>query len=228
MNTDAKTFAAFVRKATLAGNIPTCIVRFGPAGCDVRSNNANSSAVIAHMNGAFEPMTLIIRNTSTFIDVLEQFEGDINIVTGTNAVFVRNEEREASVVMAEESFVENELTADPPFMSKFTADFPVPVSVMKRINTNSRMLKAPRVQFKVKGGVLTVTAGNAGFDSMTEKLNVHFEDVSAVFGEPLAAVVTVLDDSLRVSLRQDFPVRIIEMNDKWCVKYYVAPIIEDV
>lgn len=227
MNLDAKTFSAFMRKATLAGAIPTCIVRFGPKGCDVRSNNANASAVIAHMNGAFEPMVLIIRNTSTFIDVLEQFEGGIDIVTGQNAVFVRNEEREASVIMAEESFVENELTADLPFMAKFTTDFPMPVSVMKRINTNTRMLKAPRVQFKVKDNALSVAVGNAGFDSMTEKLAVKFEDVSAVFGEPLSAVVGVLDDSLRVSLRQDFPVRITESCDKWTIKYYVAPIIED-
>ena len=227
MKIDAERTAALVHKATLGGIVTNCVLRFDEGTLRINSKDGVQVAVNAIMNGAFEPLVLPIKDSVMFVKTLKTFDGTPTLVVEGNTLVISEDAREARIVLASEEFCDGELKNELPFLSKYDGEFPVSKSMTDRTLHNMDVVKSEEIGVSVKDGVLNMTTGDSKFDRLTERASVHYKNAASVYGAPLVETLKVVDDSLRFSLNDNFPLRVVETGENYSVHYYVAPIVRE-
>lgn len=224
MKINNKLFSEFFKKCTLNGRIMTCVIRSDGKEINVKTKFGNTTAVLGKLTLVSEVFNFPVKDSAKLLKILETFGDKISIEVNDNIMKVFDENREAEIILADESYIDNEITKDAPFT--YEGSFDVKSSLLKDSIRNASIVNSKDYLFEVKDNVFYVTIGDKNFDKMTEKVAVKFADCKSNFGEIITDVVAVLDKDLKIFLKNDYPIKIEETTKDMSIIYVVAQIVK--
>ncbi len=224
MKIDAKKIHNFLKKCSLDGKIETCVLRGDTVNNNmtIKVKNGNSIAVFGMLKTTTEDFSFPIKSARTLLKVLQTFSGNIYMEKKDNLLKIYDESREANIVLADESFIDNDLKEELKF--EYEGDMKIKHELFKNAVKNADIVGSDTLYVEVKDNILTITTGKANFDKMTEKVKVDYKNCLNELGKISFDVIQVLDSDLTVSMKTDYPIKIREGTEDMNVIYYVAPL----
>jgi len=222
MKIDSKKLYTFVKKTTLNGAIETCVIRGSNEGLKINVRNGNAIAVYGLLKDVKDEITLPIKSSTILLNILNAFNDKITIEVKGNMLKIFNEFREAEIVLSSEEFIENELKEKVPF--EYSGDVSVQSSILKQALKNKEIIKGDTLVVEVKNNVLSILTGKVNFDKMIEKTKVDYADCTNELGAISFDVINVLEGLVKLSMKTDYPIKIVESDEEKNIQYFIAPL----
>jgi len=222
MKVDAKEFHEFIKKCSLNGRIDTCIIRGDDNGLTIKVRSGNAVAVAGQLTTIKENITLPIKSTSTLLRILSTFTDKVMMEKKENVLKIYDEEREAEIVLAGEEFIENDLKEDLKFT--YEGDMTVKGEMFRRALTNRDIVRGETMLLEVKDNIFSISTQREKSDKMVEKCKVDYKDCRNEMGQVAVDVFQILGEEVRVAMKTDYPVKIVDATEDMKVVYHIAPL----
>ena len=179
-------------------------------------------------NGAFEQYEDIgnvgLNDLSTVIKVLDRFDETIAIKKEGNLLTIKSGNKKVDIELVAESFLETD-SGEPKL--EFSETLMVPATALKNIFNDIKLNKDAVMTLETEDKKLKVT--NTGKYKFVNEIAAPTctGGTKVNLGEPFIDVITNLDGNLELSLKSDYPVKIMEKTENSIITIIVAPRVED-
>jgi hypothetical protein len=232
MKIKTKTLVNFLKKARMEGDqqINECILHFQKEGMKMNVNSPSQQArTISWLKtSAFKEYEEIgkvgVNDMVNMIKVLDRFGEIITLTVTGNLMSVKSEGKSVDIELVAESFLSTD-TGEPNL--EFTDTFTIPASkiaeVIKDVSLNDDAVITIQTEDK------KVKISNTGKYKFVHEIAAPTVKGGVIvkLGEPFINAVINLDANLELSIRSDYPVKIMEKTDDSIITLIVAPRVDD-
>lgn len=225
-------FIRFLKKATMDGKqqVVETILDFGKEGIKMNSNSENKlSRAMAHLKiSGFEKYEEIgkvgMNDISNLTKVLSRFGEKIKLKKEGNVLEVKSGNKKVEIELVSENLIKTD-TGEPEL--EFTDTFEITSRELKGIFEDVSINKDAEILIKTEDKKVIFT--NTGKYKFENKLasDTCKGGSQVKFGMPLIDALRNLDGDLEISIRTDYPMKILEKTDNTTVTVLVAPMVED-
>ena len=162
-----------------------------------------------------------ILNMSTFHKVLKQYSGEVTITKNNNVMLITDGRTDFELVLPH-----SELIKESPKVSSLQYDttFNIDSGVLKTFSKNSDILdKGLSININCKPKNVTLESGSDDKCRVSIIVNELNDNITVKFGIPLRNVISVLDGTVSLSLKNEYPAKVLMKNENYTVTYIVAP-----
>jgi hypothetical protein len=223
--------SGFLNKSKMSDEqeIKECILDFGKDGLKINANDpAKQARSMAWLKTtAFENYEQIdkigMNDLNTIVKVLDRFGEKITLKKEGNLLTISGEGKKVDIELVSETFLDTD-TGEPKleFEDIFTITSNQLSSIIKDVQLN-------------KDAIITITTedkkvkfSNTGKYKFVNELqaNTCKGGVNVKLGKPFINAVAQLDNNLDLSVKTDYPVKIMEKTDNSVITIIVAPRVE--
>lgn len=232
MKIKTKTLVNFLKKTRMEGDqqINECLLRFDKEGLKINANSPSQQArVMAWLKtSAFKEYEDIgnigVNDLVTIVKVLERFGEMISISVEGNLMSVKGDNKSVDVELISETFLSTD-TGEPnlQFDDTFVLSSNQLGNIIKDIQLNK---DAELILETDKKKVIFSNTGKYKFRNEIEAVSCK-GGVKAKFGEPFINAVSNLDGNLELSVKNDYPCKIMEKLEDSIITIIVAPRVEN-
>jgi hypothetical protein len=232
MKIESSVLKSFVVKATMGGALPSMVMRVSNDGITAQLKDLSNAAMTTAKLSPDkvkekEDMVLCIKNTDMLIKSLGSFSGEVELKKNENILSIFNAERQINIVLSTEEFIDCNLPKIPDSLANaFDGGINLQTDILRKIVSDMAIVDGDKILVEVKDKKLTLNTGAKDFDNISMKVNVEYNDVLSTYGELLAKAITVIGDKVNMSLKSNFPIRLVEDADGIKCTYIIAPIVE--
>lgn len=232
MKIKTKVFTAFLKKTRMEGTqmLPEAILKFEKDGLKINANSQPKQARVMSWlrTGAFQQYEELgsvgLNDLSTVVKVLDRFDEDINIKKEGNLLTISGGNKKVDIELVAESFLDTD-SGEPKLV--FDETLVVPATSLKSIFADVKLNKDAIMTLKTEEKKLKVS--NTGKYKFVNEIEAPTckGGITVKMGEPFIDVVTNLDGNLELSMKNDYPIKIMEKTENSIVTIIVAPRVED-
>jgi hypothetical protein len=228
MKVKTKTLVAFLKKSRMDGSqaIGEAILRFGKEGLKI---NANSEAKQARVMSWLKTNAFVeyeelgnvgMNDLNNVIKVLDRFGEQVSIKKEGNLLTVIGEGKKVDIELVSESFLDTE-TGEPAL--EFDETFTVPMTTFNSIFNDIKINKDAIMTIETIEKKVKIT--NTGKYKFVNEIAAPSckGGVKVSMGEPFIDAISNLDGVLEVSIKSDYPAKIMEKTETSVITIIVAP-----
>ena len=228
MKVKTKILSTFLKKVRMTGTqqITQAILRFGEDGLKVNANGEAKQSRVMGLLGkkAFDEYEVLgnvgMNDLSNVIKVLERFGEVITLKKTGNVLTIKGDSKTVDIELVDENFILED-TGEPNL--EFTDIFDITWAKLNDIIKDVQMNKDAVMTIKTAPKVVAFTnTGKYKFTTTVEAPTCK-GTVSVNFGQPFIDVVAELEGTLQVSVKTDYPCKIIEKLENSFINIIVAP-----
>lgn len=230
MKIKTKVLTGFLKKfkMTESESITEAIFKFEKEGLKIRATSpAQLSQSIAWLKtNAFDEYEEIgnigVNDLSNVVKVLERFGEVITLKKEGNVLTVKGEGKTVDIELINENFITSE---NEPVL-EFTDTFDIKATKLKEIIKDVMINKDAVITVKTaEKSVMFTNTGKYKF-STTMEAPMCKGGVKVSFGEPFVLATAELDGNLQISVRDDFPCKVMEKTETSVIVLIIAPRVE--
>lgn len=232
MKIKTKILSNFLRKTIMDGTqkIDEAILNFEKDGLKITANSkAQQSRVTAWLKKeAFKEYeefgNVGMNELSTVINVLNRFEEFVTIKKEGNLLTIKGDNKKVDVELVSEDFLKTD-TGEPAL--EWDETFNMTSTALKGIFNDVTINKDAVIQLETKNK--TVTFSNTGkykFEN-TIKAETCKGGTKVKFGEPLIDATKQLDGNLEISVKTDYPTKVMEKSETSVISFIIAPRVDE-
>jgi hypothetical protein len=227
-----KKLTTFLNKIRLSGKqmLEDCVLNFEEAGLKVARNNLVQTARVM---GVLKTVSFIqyeaigkvaLNDMRNIVEVFERFGDEITLKKEGNLLTINSEKKSVDIELVDENFLSTD-SVEPTLT--FDDTFSVQSNTIKDIFKDVRMNKDSTIKIITTDKKVNIkNTGKYKFNSIID-CNTVKGGVEVGFGEPFMDVITNLDGNLEISVKSDYPAKIIEKTEDSIISIIVAPRVED-
>lgn len=227
MKVDSKVLSKFLDKVTIGGDgVKDGVVNFSEEGFSVTVLDSSNTVWICgklkkELFKDYKPLGKVaIANFNVLKGVVSRYSEEMEVSLNENVLVFSSKNREFEVVLPDLETVSKE--KDEPKL-EYVNVLKLESSFLKEAVKNADTLeKGLGVTFLSKEDKLVAECGNDDRGREIVEVEGLKEDLDVKFGEPFRKVVSVLDGSLKVSLKSDYPVKVEYSDTEMELKFIVA------
>ena len=231
MKIQADILRKFIQKTSLNGLIEGSVIEFTDNGIKIWNRNVQGSVAIFGLLKKecikdYEVKSNIgIKSNSVLLKLLKRFVGEIEFVSINNVLTIVNEKKKVEIVEGNENYIDSKITQE---INLEYSNAPLNISVDIFTNSVNNMsdLEAMHLKIIINNKVMELIAGEEGFNKVSERHNIEYDNMNVMVGTVFKDVVTQLDNNIWASFKDNCPIQIVEGNDNYNVKYIIAPLME--
>lgn len=237
MRISADLLLNFLNKVFVAGSINDAVLRFESDGLCVAAKDLTSTGAVrgvlysSNFIDYHSGVVATVKDTSRLLAALKNIKKTVTLSVEKNVFYLTSEENDAELMMPEEKYLECNLLPEQEkklFQDlKFDDGFEVDAIRMKFAKENTRVLGTNSVLAEVKDGIFYLRSGEDSFDKFTVKIPVNYEEVSSRYGTTLLGFIGVLENTVNISFRTEFPMMLHVKNSEFDIKWLASPIIPE-
>ncbi len=232
MKIKKKVLVDFLTKARMEGEqmIDECILDFDKEGLKIDANSPSKQARTMSWlkTSVFKEHEAIgnvgMNDLSNAVRVLDRFGEFLNITVEGNLMTVKSEGKKVDIELVAETFLSTDSGAP---KLEFDETFIIPGIKMAEIIKDVLLNKDAIITIETKEKkVLITNTGKYKFqheiDAPTAKGGSKVK-----LGQPFISAVNKLDGNLEISMKSDYPIKVMEKTDDSVITLIIAPRIED-
>ena len=220
MKIDSKMFETFVKKCSLNGTIKTGIIRGNGQELTMKSKSTDAIAVYGMLNNVKDEVCFPIKDNNRLLKILNIFKGTINSEVQNNMLKLFNENDEGEIILADESFIDNEVKKQPDI--PYEGEIKLNAAFFQSAIKNREIVEAENYILEVKDNILSIITGDKNFDKLRKKIKVDHKDCKIELSSLFDNIVKVLSGEVTVFLGTDKPIKIIEKTPEMTFVYFIA------
>jgi len=231
MKINTKTLAAFLKKAQMEGTegVEECILDFQKEGLKINANSkAQLSRVMAWLKTSafteYEELGKVgVNDLTNIIRVLERFGDDITISKEGNLLTIKSKGKKVDIELVAENFLATD-TGEPSL--EFEETFDITAQKLKSIFSDVKLNKDAII--KIETDVKKVKFSNTGKYKFVNEIVADTCKGGTLLklGEPFIEATSRLDGNLNISIKTDYPVKVMETTETSVITVIVAPRVE--
>jgi len=165
-----------------------------------------------------------VNELGNFHKILGRFGEDISLKKEGNLLTIKEKGKKVDIELAAEEFLSGD-TGEPEL--EFADNFSISATALKGI-FNDAQINSDAI-IKIETEEKKVKFSNTGkYKFLTElEATTCKGGVNVKFGEPLISATTKLDGNLEVSVKTNYPAKILEKTENSIITVIVAPRVED-
>jgi hypothetical protein len=224
-----KVLSTFLKKIGFSGiqTIKELLLDFSDNGLSINVNSqTQQSKVVALLkSGAFveySPMGKIgINDLPTLLTVLKRFGDEIKITKEGNLLTIAEDKKKVDIELVDPRYLEEGIKPMPQIA--FTDSFKMAAADIKGVFEDITINKDAVLTIETKPKL--VIFKNTGKYKFNREVTADGCNggVLVNFGEPLMDVITNLDSEIEISIKSDYPAKVIETTDVSNITIIVAP-----
>jgi len=233
MKIESNLLKEFIEKIYIEGRVMDCKLNFDIDG--IKANvitKDNIGLVLSQMSKScfinYKPTGIIgIQDVGEFIEFLGRFGNEIvQLSLEGNVLKLSSDVREGEYILPDLQFIKD-VEKLPSLQYNESIKIDVKHFVNAFNNAGVLIKKGEKfINIKVKDGKLILGVGED--HKLREIIKTSLkEEVNVSFGEVLGSIAKLLDGEIDVNIKTNYPITIIKNNDKYKLKYVVAPIVEN-
>ena len=224
---DGKILSSFLAKVAVEG-IEECVLDFNEQELSVCStNNSNTTMVICSLNkksfNSYETLGKVgVNNLTKLNNALNSMSSEVVISKKDNLLMLCTKTSEFDLVLPHLDTIPT--PSKLPELS-FDINFNLNSEILRKVMKCSEIVeKGASITFRGDNKKLIIESGND--DKFRELVYVPeiISDLKVKFSEPLKQVFTVLDGVVNISLKSDYPIKIMQKTEQASFVYIVAPL----
>lgn len=228
MKIKKKTLVEFLKKVNMQGNekIDEAIFNFTEQGLKISAlTTTKVSRLDAILNmGAFIEYSAIgkvgIQNISTIIKIVSKFGDEIELAVEGNIIKIKDSSKEMSTELIDTQFIP-EVAETKNF--EFDETFTIEASKIQEIIADASINSDFNLTFTTMEKALKISSSGK-YKFATHILAEEAKGgVEVTFGDPLVNVVSALTSKLQVSMKSNFPIKIMEKTDDSIITIICSP-----
>lgn len=236
MKIDAKILRDFVEKISLKGgmkNIPEIELVLTANGIESRTKDVgNSNMILALLKKeAFEGYDVVetqrigIKDTELLLKLLSTFVGSIELKVTPNLLVLSDKNKVASLTLMKPEFiVNNKFPEEVPLFDKFDGGVQFSSEIFKNSVKNLNTLGADNITLSIKDNVLEISAGDKGFNNITERIDCNYKNVTASYGNAFKRAVDLLPEGVNFAIMADnAPIQFTISTESYLIKIVASP-----
>lgn len=236
MKIDSKILSEFVKKTaiSLAGDsygINECVFDFQENGLNVEAiTESNTVFVAAFLEKkafiSYEPIGKVgIGSTVKLRKIIDRFENDITFKKQENLLIFSNNGRQFDFVLPHiEAIVAAPKQPNLEYMTTFKVDSKFFIDALKNADILEKGLS---IKLSGKDRQLTAECGEDDKARETVSIPEIREEIKVKFGEPFREVIGVLDGTVTVSLKSNYPAKILVKTEMMAHTFIIAPMVDN-
>lgn len=229
MQIEASKLIAFTEKATLSCSIPNFLILIKDSKISAITRNP-SNAVLTSIEmkiTAPDELKLPIKDTRVLLAALKLFDGKIEIIRDNNILSIYNANRQVDITLAEESYIECNLS-EMPSKLVWEASVDVDIKVFMNALKNSSVSNSDGATVELDKKNLIITTGEKNFDKVKETIPASYpEAVKAKFANFIFDVAKVIGDKVTLSVKTNYPIKLEEKTTDLKAIYVIAPLVDN-
>jgi len=232
MKIEQKKLETFLNKIAMekSQQIMECVFDFSEKGLKI---GATSPPALARVSGllksnAFKDFKQLdklgIDNLQEFINVVKRFKGDITIKNEGSLLTLKGTGKEVDITLADLDFISTE--KDDPNL-EFDDTFEIPEGKMLDIFSDVKLNTDSAITIRTEAKkVLISNTGKYKFKHVLEAPSCKGGTTSE-YGEPLMDAISKLTGKLEISIKTNYPLRVLEKTEDSIVTVIVAPRVHE-
>lgn len=228
MKIKTKILTNFLKKARMSGSdqIEESVIKFSADGLHLDANSAaKQSRIMAWLKkNAFEEYEELgnigMNDLSNVVKVLDRFGEIITIKKEVNVLNIKGDGKSVEIELVNEGFLDTD-TAEPSL--EFTDTFDIKATKLADIIKDVQMNKDAVLNIKTAPkSVMFSNTGKYKFNNTLEATMCK-GGVDVKFGQPFIDATNELDGVLQISVRTDYPCKVIEKLENSTISIIIAP-----
>ena len=221
----------FMKKALMSGEqkIGETILNFGPTGLKIDANSITQQARTTSWlkKEAFKEYEEFggvgMNDLENFTKLLGRFGDNLEIMKAGNLLTIKSDSKKVDVELVAENFLKTD-TGEPKL--EFDEVFNMPSKALKGIFEDAAMSEDCEISIETKEK--STTFKNTGKYKFENSINAPSCKGGAKvnFGKALVSATCELDGNLEISVKTDYPIKVMEKTDNSIITIIVAPKIE--
>jgi hypothetical protein len=232
MKIETKKFTSFLKKFKMTGaqSINEAVFKFENDGLKVTgAGGAKQSRIQGWLKKtAFKEYEVLgnvgMNDLENVSKVLERFGELVTIKKEGNLFTITGNNKTVDIELVSENFLDGDV---PEPTLEFEDTFSIPSSKIKEVFKDTQMNKDSILSIQTEDKkVIFSNTGKYKFKTMVEALTCK-GGVKVDFGEPIIEALSNLDGDLSVSVKSNYPIRVIEKTEDSIFNVIIAPRVDD-
>lgn len=222
----------FLNKVSLNKNILNGVLNFTNEGLITQLNSNNICMTVGNLNSnAFIEYAAIgeiaVPSLKKLILMLEQYsDKTIELKLEDSKLKIISDTGMSYLSLCDKEFADCYSEKIPEL--NYSNSISVPVSIFKSIIKANSIINNDSIAIIETKNEITLMTENESGDKVVEKININNGiDSKSKFGDALFNVISVISDSIKVEIANDFPIRLTEESKYYNIIYIVAPRVEN-
>lgn len=239
MKVESEKLKKFIEKVTYNSLISDFTMNFLPEGLQILvvtpDNIAFNKGVMSGDNFVkYEELDNFgLSDTRSFISKLNLHTGQIELKYEDNKLVLIGENEMSYDMTCDCENTDCYLGKVPEFIENLDNGFIVNSNDLLKISKawdslSLRKSNKPQfIQLCVKNGLLNMKVENEIGDGFEKNIKVDYKDCKSKFGSIIKTLFNTLEGDVNVSLKDNYPIKIMEKNDDMKLIYSIAPRVDD-
>lgn len=209
--------------------ITEAMLQFTESGLKIAANSGSQQARVSSLlkSSTFEEYSpignLAIGSLNEFPKVIDRFGEKISLSVEGNLLTIKGDGKSVGIELMSEELISTDIKE--PDLT-FEETFILPAGCLNDIIKDVNLSKDVVIVFKTEKGKLIVTnTGKYKFTRVIECPTIK-GDVSVRMGAPFIQATNKLDGELEISMKKDYPMKILEKTQESVISLIVAPRVE--
>ena len=228
MKLKTKVLTGFLKKTRMEGSqqIDECILNFDKEGLKISANSqSQQSRIMAWLKKEgfveYEELGKVgMNDLGTVIKVLERFGDEVSLKKEGNLLTIKGDNKKVEIELVAENFLSTD-TGEPNL--EFDDTFGITATQLKNVFKDVQLNKDAVITIETEEKkVKFLNTGKYKFENILDAPTCN-GGVKVQFGEPLIDSVLNLDGVLEMSVKSEYPTKIIEKTETSIISIIIAP-----
>jgi len=231
MKVNTKTFSKFLKKVKMSAGqeIQECTFNFEKTGLRIAANSATQQARASGLlktsafKGYEELGSIGVGDFPTFVKVVERFGEEIGLKVEGNLLTITGAGKKVDIELLDTQFISTDVK-EPEL--EFADTFMFPADKIKEIIADAKLNKDSVLSFITEEKKLIIN--NTGKYKFSHQFDVPTckGGVTVKFGEPFVDAFENLTEKVEFSIKDNYPVKVLEKTDDMVITLIVAPRVD--
>jgi hypothetical protein len=173
----------------------------------------------------YAKMQVPIKDTARLIKLLKMIDGVADLVVEGDTFKMIGDKYESVIMMPSKDSLKCPIPANELPKLGYDKGFEIDGSVLENAKKTFKHLEAKNVVASVKDGMFRIQVGDGTNDKGSIKVEVNYEDASAVYGITLMDFIKVIKGTVEIAFKDDSPMVITSEDENSRVLWMVSPIL---